>query len=299
MRTGVAFSLSCLLASVAFAQQSPPSVYAPPEIPTEESGTNLGAVHFDLSVSYATDYVYRGVEVFEVPSSEDTLNLQLATKLQFDLGKLPHPYVEVFVNVAENDPVSDFQVIRPTVGFDWRIKPIVISAGHTSYIYLDRDDYDTSEAFLKIGLDENVLFGGKPLPAPYVLAAYDYDLYDGVYLEAGVKYRVPFDDWGLSLTFHGDVGFVNGYNSTVPGPGGTTLPGFFSNQFTPTDESITGLQHWQVGVIGEYSLNKLFNVSNRYGEWSLTGYLFYTDTLDDEIAAENQVWGGAGIQFRY
>lgn len=298
MRTGLAFSISCLLASLGFAQQSPPSVYAPPEIPTEESGTNLGAVHFDLSVAYATDYVYRGVEVFEVPSSEDTLNLQLSTKLQFDLGKLPHPYVEVFVNVAENDPVSDFQEIRPTVGFDWTIKPIVISGGHISCIYPDRDHFETGEVFLKVGLDENVLFGGKPVPAPYVLAAYDYDLYDGVYLEAGAKYRVPFDEIGLNLTFTGDVGYVSGYNASISGPGGTILPGFFTTPLT-SDASITGLQHWQVGLIGEYSLNKLFNVSNRYGDWSLTGYLFYTDTFDDEIGATNQVWGGAGISFSY
>ncbi|GIW75539.1 MAG: hypothetical protein KatS3mg104_0602 [Phycisphaerae bacterium] len=56
------------------------------------------------------------MELFEAPGSEDQLNLQFDGKISFDLGKLPHPFVQVFVNVAENDPVSNFQEIRPTVG---------------------------------------------------------------------------------------------------------------------------------------------------------------------------------------
>jgi hypothetical protein len=284
--------------STAMAQNAPETVYAPPALPSEDEGVNQGAVHVDFNVSYFTDYVYRGVEVFEVPGGEDRLNLQLGTKLSFDLGKLPHPYVGVFVNVAENDPVSNFQEIRPSVGFDWTIKPIVISGGYVAYLYPDRTDLETSEVFLQVALDERSLFRGRPVPTPYVMAAYDFDLYDGIYVEGGLKYRLPLEDIGLTLTFLGNVAYVNGYNSAVPTTGGGSMGGFFTNEQT-RQETITGFQHWEVGVIGAYSLNKLFNVSNRFGEWSVAGYLYYTESIEDDIRATDQVWGGAGITFHY
>ncbi len=289
--------VSTLFTSLTLAQPAPESVYAPPEVPSGEDGTNLGAVHMELSLSYFTDYVYRGVEVFEVDGPEDKLNLQLDGKVSFDLGKLPHPFVSVFVNVAEDDPISDFQEIRPTVGFDWTIKPIVISAGYVGYIYPDRDDLSTSEVFLKVALDENVLFGGQTVPAPYAMAAYDFDLYDGLYLEAGIEYKLKFEEIGLTLNFMGNVAYVSGWKSQIQTDDGV-LPGFFTTALT-SESTIDGLQHWQVGVVGEYSLNQLFNVSSRYGDWSIRGYLFYTDSVDEEINATSQIWGGAGITFRY
>lgn len=288
---------SVICSSLALAQQTPPSVYAPPELPTDADGTNMGAVNLEVNVRYLTDYVYRGVEVFESPKSEDQLILQLDGKLAFDLGKLPHPFIGVFVNAAQDDPVSDFQEIRPTIGFDWTIKPIVISAGYNAYIYPDRNDFDTNEVFIKLALDKNVLFGGKTVPAPYVLAAYDFDLYDGVYLEGGIEYALPFEEIGLSLNFIGSIAYVSGWESFPKGENGT-FPGFFTNPFT-TEPTIDGLQHWQVGVVGEYSLNHLLDISERYGQWSLSGYLFYTDTVDDNINATNQLWGGGGLTFRY
>jgi hypothetical protein len=297
MRTAAFLIASSVLTSLALAQLAPPSVYAPPEIPTEADGTNLGAVHMEFSVSYFTDYIYRGVEVFETPGAEDQLNLQFDGRVSFDLGKLPHPYVNVFVNVADDDPVSDFQEIRPTVGFDWTVKPIVISAGYTAYIYPDRDDQATSEAFLKLSLDENVLFGGQSVPLPYVMGAYDFDLYDGIYLEAGLEYKLEFEELGLALNFIGSVAYVSNWDAFPEGDAGP-FAGFFTSPLT-TEDTVSGLQHWQVGVVGDYSLNTLFNIPDRYGEWLLRGYLYYTSDFDSEINATDQIWGGAGITFRY
>ncbi|MCS7034440.1 MAG: hypothetical protein NZ561_10685, partial [Phycisphaerae bacterium] len=61
----------------------------------------------------------------------------------------------------------------------------------------------------------------------------------------------------------------------------------------------SGFQHYQVGLICEYSLNRLFNFSTRYGDWSILGYVYYTGGIDDELRASEQLWGGAGIGFRY
>jgi hypothetical protein len=287
-----------LFARVAAAQDVPATVYAPPALPSETDGINEGGVHLDFAITYMTDYVFRGVEIFEVGGSEDSLNLQIDAKLSFDLGKLPHPFVNVFVNIAEDDPISDFPEIRPVVGFDWLIKPILISFGHTNYLYPDRDAQETSEVFVQLGLDENSLFRGRPVPTPYVMAAYDYDLYEGLYIEAGVKYRIPFEDTGLRLTAIGKVAYVNGYDSTITGENGQLLPGLFANEDTEDDE-VNGFQRFEVGLIGEYSLNQLFEVSTRYGEWSIAGYIFYTDSIENDIRVDTQLWGGAGVTFHY
>lgn len=267
-------------------QPAPETVYAPPQAPQPRSGVNEGAVHFEGEALYMTDYVFRGIERFEVPGGEDRLNLQLHSKVSIDLDKLPHPFLDLFVNVAENDPISSFQEIRPTIGFDWPIRPLVLSAGHTSYLFPDRDELETNEVFGKISLDDSFLWGTpRPVLSPYIMAAYDYDVYDGLYVEAGVSHRVEFEDTGLSLTFQAAVAYVHGIALFDADP----LDG----------DKAKGFQHYRVGVVGEYSLNELLNLSRRYGEWSITGHLFYNDGIDDDLLADRQLYGGAGVRFRY
>jgi hypothetical protein len=262
----------------------PESVYAPEPPARLPDGINEGGVNFELTIGYFTDYIYRGIEPFEQPSSEDSANLQIDAKLAWDLGKLPHPFIAVFSNIAESDPISTFQEIRPTVGFEWNLRPFIVSSGFTSYIYPDRDDQDTSEIWLGIELDDSYfLRTERPVLSPYVFAAYDIDLYDGWYIEAGVQHSFPIENLGLTLTGQACVGYV--YNNSL-----------YST--TPGGED-TGFQHYQLGLIGEYSLNHVLNFSQRYGQWSILGYLYYTGKIDDDLRADNQLWGGAGVGFKY
>lgn len=260
-----------------------PSVYAPPAPPSPEEGVNLGGVNIELRVNYLTDYIYRGIEILEVPASEDKANLQFEGKLNWNLGKLPSPFIGIFTNVAELDPVSEFQEIRPFFGFDLDLRPFTLTFGNNTYLYPDRDDMNTAEVWGRITLDDSWLFSTrKPLLSPYVMAAYDYDNYDGWYLEAGVSHEIELEEIGVTLEFYGHVAYVHEFS-------------LFS--LTPGEDS--GFQHYQVGVIGKYSLNKLLNTSERYGSWHLIGYLNYTDGIDEDLRAEEQLWGGAAIGFRY
>jgi hypothetical protein len=263
----------------------PESVYAPLMPPRDDEGVNMGGVHFDLTVSYFTDYVYRGIELFEPIGGEDRASLQIAAKLAFDLGKLPHPFIGVFVNYSDSDPISSFQEIRPFFGATWTIRPLILSAGHNTYLYPDRDDFQTSELWGEIEIDDSFFFRTEnPIFSPYFYGAYDYDLYNGWYLEAGVKHEFVIEDTGLTLTANAHVAYVRGIN-------------FFAT--SPTQEDINGFQHYQLGLIASYSLNHLLNFPKRYGEWSFEGYVNYTDGLEDDLHSETQLWGGAGIRFSY
>ncbi|MBC8106055.1 MAG: hypothetical protein H7Z14_05655 [Anaerolineae bacterium] len=265
-------------------QQRPESIYAPPAPPREDQGVNEGAVHMDFTVRYMTDYVYRGIDRSEIGGREDAPNLQFDGKVDFDLGKFPHPYVNLFVNVYDSDPISRFQEVRPVLGFDWPIRPLTFSGGNITYIFPDRDEINTSEAFVKIALDDAFVWSTeRPIFQPYALVAYDYDLYNGWYFEIGMKHDFIFEDTGFKLTFVADVGYSMD-NEQFRAVGST---------------SDTGFQHYDVGLIGQYSLNTLFNFPRRYGEFSLEAYLYYTDGIDNDLSADTQIWGGVGMNFKY
>jgi len=262
----------------------PPSIYSPPAPPREDEGVNEGGVNIALQVRYLTDYVYRGVDHSEVGGNEDAPNLQFDGKITFDLGKLPHPFVGVFANVYNSDPDSRFQEIRPFFGLDWNVRPFRFVIGNNTYIYPERDESNTGEAFAQVTFDDSFLFSTEqPLLSPYLYAAYDYDVNDGVYIEAGVKHDFAIEDTGITVTAIADVAYVSG----------------IYKQFIFTSEKDNGFSHFDLGLIGTYSLNTLFNVPRRFGEWSIQGYLYYTDQLDEELLAETQVWGGFGIDFKY
>ena len=139
---------------------NPESIYAPPAPPREIDKTNEGGVRVGLKFDYLTDYVFRGIDRSEVggidPTEtgsggrEDAPNLQFEGSAKFDLGRLPHPVIGLFANVYNDDPVSRFQEVRPFVGFDWHIKPLTVSAGNITYIFPEREDFNTSEVYARL-----------------------------------------------------------------------------------------------------------------------------------------------------
>jgi len=296
-------------------QPEPESVYAPPAPPREDQGINEGAVHFDLTFRYMSDYMYRGLDrsngdglILDPdkgtpldPSAqsrddfghENAPNIQVDTKLSFDTGKFPHPYLGAFVNVYDSDPISRFQEVRPYIGLEWTLKPFVFEGGNQTYIYPERDDLNTSEIYGKITFDDSFLFKtDHPILSPYFFGAYDYDLYNGWYFEFGVKHDFLIEDWGLTLTPCADIAYVlnHGEFRRVIDQDGIA---------TYASRNDTGFQHYDVGLTASYSINKLLNFSTRYGSFNLEGYVFYTDGIDEDLAVETQVWGGVGIAFKY
>lgn len=266
-------------------------VYTLLQAPTAAEGTNLGGVHLDLNVSYLNHYVYRGVDhsigaqssILKTKAS--TLNLQADAKLEFDFGKLPHPFVGLFSDVYDADPVSRYQEIRPYYGLGWTIKPFILEGGGITYLYPDRENLNTAETYGKITLDDTFIFNtDKPILSPYVEAAYDYDKNNGWYFETGITHDLDLEDLGLKLTFQADMAYILGFQEQF----------VFINSMHDT-----GFQHFDVGMKAAYSLNRLLNFSNRFGELDVLGYLFYTGRLDSDLTANNVLWGGAGIGFKY
>jgi hypothetical protein len=262
------------------------SVYAPPTAPREDQGVNLGGVNLDLKFTYLSAYVYRGVDHSNfVNNKKERPNLQFEGTVFFNTGKLPHPFIGIFTNVNNGDPVSRFQEIRPYGGVEWTLRPFTIDAGVNSYIYPEREKFNTAEAWAKITFDDSILFRSeRPLFSPYIYGAYDYVLNNGTYLEAGIKHDFVIEDTGITVTVLGDIAYVNNIKQV----------------FIFTNKGANGLQHYDVGLIATYSLNRLFHFSKRYGDVSLNGYINYTDGISrDVLHADTKIWGGVGLQFKY
>ncbi|MDB5324071.1 MAG: hypothetical protein JWN40_5702 [Phycisphaerales bacterium] len=260
------------------------SVYAPPAPPREDEGLNAGGVNFDLQFRYATDNVYRGVSRSEGIARRHSPNLQFDGRADFNLGKLPHPFVGAFVNIHSSDPISRFQEVRPYVGLSWNVRPFVLEGGNITYIFPERDELNTGEVYAKVTFDDSWLFRtDTPILSPYGYAAYDYDKYDGWYFEAGLKHDFVFENTGLTITALANLAFVASNSFYATKPGGKE----------------TGLQHYEVGVVGNYSLNHLFHFSPRYGTFTLQGFVYYDDRTSSNLRADIQIWGGGGIGFHY
>ncbi len=275
-------------------QSDDESVYEMPAVPREDEGVNAGGVNFDLRVSYLTDYLYRGIKrstpngidpAGTGKSSGNGPNLQFDGSFEFDLGKLPHPLVGLFSNIFNDDPLTRFQEVRPYLGLKLPLRPLTIAAGYNTYIFPDREDFNTSEVFAKVTLDDTGLFGSdRPILSPYGYIAYDLDRYDGFYCEAGITHAFAIEDTGITLTAVADIAYVADNKQ------------FVSLKRASSD---SGFQHYDVGFIGSYSFNTLLSIPRRYGNWQLEGYLFYTDGISDRLRADTQLWGGVGFKFRY
>lgn len=248
-----------------------------------DEAINRGGVHFHLNGSYLSNYIYRGIDQSTLGHSPENA-LQFNGEMNFDLGKLPHPFIGLFVNVFNQDPISRFEEVRPYGGVEWTIRPLIISGGINSYLYPNRKPLDTQEVWAKLQLDDSLpLRIKRPILSPYIYAAYDVAKYQGFYFEVGVHHDFVFEDIGVTLTPTADIAYV------LRDPQ-------FSLAGRRTD---TGFQHYNVGLIGSYSLNTLFNAPARYGQWSLEGYLYYSDGLANHLRADTRIWGGVGISFYY
>jgi hypothetical protein len=260
------------------------SVYAPPAAPREDEGVNAGGVTFDLGFRYATDNVYRAVSRSGPDEHAHSPTLQVDGRMSLNLGKFPHPFLGTFINIHSSDPISRFQEIRPYFGLEWNLRPFILEGGNITYIFPERDELNTGEVYAKVTFDDSWLFRtDAPLFAPYVMAAYDYDKYNGYYLEAGIRHDFVFEEIGLTVTALANIAYVMDQPYFATTPGGRD----------------SGLQHYELGLIGSYSLNQLFHFSQRYGTLTLTGFLYYDDRTSSTIKADIQLWGGGGIGFRY
>lgn len=289
----VALAVICSSAEMACAQirnpyqlldDEPENVYAEPTAPIPNQMTNQGGAHFSFDVDYFSTYMYRGVDQ-STPPKKNEKALQFNGRLDFDLGKLPHPFLGVFSNIFNDDPVSRFEEVRPYAGVQWTIRPITLGGGFNGYIFPNREGVDTQEIWAQITVDDSRLFHtDRPFLKPYVYAAYDLDKYKGFYVEAGIKHDFVIGDTGLIASAVGDFAYVAHDRYFIGGGPNSTA---------------TGVQHYDGGMILTYDANSTLHIPPRFGNLQFNAQLFYTGPVSSGLRADSRLWGGVGLNFRY
>jgi hypothetical protein len=282
--------------NLSLAPEQTESIYAPPEASLEEQGRNEGPVKFDLNVSYFSDYVFRGIDRSESGGSEDSGNILFDGTMRFDLGRYPTLFMGVFSNIYDSDPISRFQEIRPYFGLELTARPIKLAVGNTFYIYPDRDQFNTAEVWAMIKVDDSYFFhSDDPIFSPYVLAAWDYDTYNGLYIEFGIRHDFEIADTSLVISPIARIAYVSGDKMFRQPTGPTPDPAFDFGTTGPD----SGFQHYDLGLELTYTLNSIAHIPSRYGKLDLKGYFFYTDGIDDSLRADTELYGGVGIAYSY
>ena len=272
------------------------SIYAPPEAMSEEMAVNAGGVNFKLNAIYFSDYVFRGIDRSETSGTEDSGNVQIDGQMRFELGRFPDLFLGVFTNINDADPISRFQEIRPYYGMELTVRPIIFTVGNTFYIFPDRDQFNTAEVFAQLKLDDSYFFRtDDPVLSPYVMAAWDYDKHDGFYIEAGVRHDFVLEDLPLVISPIARAAYV--VNHKAFREGGLT-------GIDPSFEAGTvGRRHRAATLRDRHGslvrLNELLSIPARYGELDSSGYLFYTDQLENDLRADTELYGGVGMGFSY
>lgn len=276
-----------VLASVLGDQQDPfassPAIETPSQWTNEPA--NNGGANLSIDFAYANKYFYRGVNHDAVASHGNSLNLLFDGRLEFNLGQYPHPFVELFTNIYDADPLSRFQEIRPIAGADWDVKPFDFQLSEVSYIYPERENYNYPEIDIKITLDDYLLLNtDKPVLSPYILGAFEYQKNEGWYVEFGFRHDFVFEDLGLTVSPQLAVAWISGLRQQFV---------FINNVRN------TGWQHLEVGGTLSYSLNHLLDVSKKFGEFDVKAFGYYDEHLNSRITASNGFWGGIGLGFKY
>lgn len=265
--------------------QEPENVYAKSSTPKPDDLTNQGGVHFNFQTLYLSTYMYRGIDQSTAPQKNEH-SLEFDGRLDFDLGKLPHPFIGVFSNIFNDDPVSRFEEIRPYAGLEWTARPITLSTGFNSYLFPNRQTLDTQEVWAKLVVDDSRFFhSDQPFLAPYVYGAYDIDLYHGFYVEMGIKHDFVIGDTGLIVSAVGDFAYV-AHNPYFRGLG--------------RNPAASGLQHYDGGAVLTYELGPALHIPRQFGDWRLKAMLFYSGPVNEQqLRADSRIWGGVGFEFRY
>ena len=266
-----------LLLTLAAAAQDRPRVYAPPMLERDDAPAadvrELLPLHGNVTIGVATDDVFRGVEL---NPSADGAHAQLSARLTLgDDGLGPRPFAGVVADAA-GDGGFALQSLRPAAGVEVVGEWGTVALGHRSLLFPD-GGLDTNEVFVESAVSEYY-----SLFQPFGLVAYDYDRYDGLYAEAGLRVALakPTDNLGLNIEVV--TGYAQDYG-LLAGPDGDD----------------TGFAHYRLGVSARYGLNELLNLPRDRGEWSVLGEIGYVDGLDGRLRADTQVFGGVSLSVRF
>lgn len=259
---------------------------------------------FSVDYTLVTDYIFRGINFSEYPGEgREKLNHQLGVGTEYDAGSLgafgASVWFEWYAGQQRLTPESgsNLQEVDYSVYWSYGLEPLdaTLELGYIAYHFprLSGDDECTHEFYVSMGFDDSAWFGtDAPVLNPTVTFYHDVDDFQGSWLEIGVSHD-----------------FALGENESL-----AATP--VLKDLTVTPSLTLGIDHrWMAPAVGEgqkstrlgnllygldvgYDLSSALDVPEAWGEFSLGGFLYYSQALRSELI-NDELFGGMTVSWAW
>ncbi len=304
-RIGVGLFVGLCFAQMVFAEEPTVNVTEEPDralVPEKDAGGKPLPITFSVNYTLVSDYIFRGINLSEYEGEgREGLNHQLEASVSVDLDKFgTFTYTAWFEWYAkQDDPAFDddahghLQEMDNVVSWSYDLSkicdklPVTFETGWAHYALNQEkgDAYGTNEWFMALSLDDSSLFGTEnPVLNPYVAWYVDTDDVDGCWIETGISH-----DFAMS-----DLGFA----STPVLKDITATPSFVLGIDKGQFAEVCHLHNLQYGLDISADINSMFGFTTDYGQFTVTGFLRYSEAINRE-AADDEFWGGVTFGYEW
>ncbi|MGC9454382.1 MAG: hypothetical protein ACP5HU_05910 [Phycisphaerae bacterium] len=280
---------------------------APADQPTPSGAdewTKPVPLSFSVDYTLVSDYIFRGINFSEYPGEgREDLNHQLGVGLEYDTGDLgafgASVWFEWFAGqeaLTAGDS-SNLQEVDYSVYWSYELERIAatLELGYIAYQFprLSGDAECTHEFYASLGFDDSSWFGTEaPVLNPTVTFYQDVDDFRGSWLEIGVSHDFALGD----------------YEATAGAP--------LLKDLTVTPSLTLGIDHrWMAPAVGNgqkstrlgnllygmdvvYDLSSALDIPDAWGEFSVGGFLYYSQALRSELI-DDELFGGMTVSWAW
>jgi len=265
-----------------------------------EGSANPYPVTLAVEYTMVSDYIWRGANFSEYAGEgREKLNHQVDIALSADLKDLGLPdfgsitfdaWFEIYEGQRTMAPGSETstQEVDYTISWAYDIPktPVSIELGWIAYTFPNTggDGYSTYEVYASVGVNDGALFGLEDgVLNPTVTYNYDYDLVEAGVLTITVKHEFALDDLlGLPTLKH---------MTLKPSASALIDNRYWDKALGGTGHTSTRLAVMDYGLALGADLNGLLDIPERYGAFSLTTFVNYSDALRDDLL-NDEFYGG-------
>lgn len=261
-------------------------------------GTSGKSIPLTFSIDYTlvSDYVWRGQNLSDYSGEGgDRPNHQTTVGISYDAGNWGEfsgsVWFEWFPGQRAMDPDSNghLQEVDYTLSWSYNVEPLatIVELGWIGYQFPQASDDGrfTHEWYVSLAFDDSKLFGTKePILNPYVAYYRDMDDLHGGWLEFGISHDFVLANYNCSRTpILKDI---------------TVTPSFVMGVDQGQVSSSTRMANLQYGLDVAYDLSAALGMDEKYGSFTLTGFLRFSDAVYNE-ALDDQFWGGVSIGYQW
>lgn len=303
VRMGAGAFILALAASAALAVEGygPPAESAPP--PAEPEWAKPVPLTFSLDYTLVSDYIFRGANFSEYAGEgREKPNHQATFGVSYDAGDYGTfgfaAWFEWFAGqqaLTPGDGSKNLQEVDYTVSWSYDLSklnasvPLTVDIGWIAYTFprAAGDAHYTNEWYVSLALDDSALFGTEePVLNPYFAYYMDVDDVQGSWMELGVSHDFALADCCGDLPCLKDM-------TVTP----SAVLGIDHRYYADS----TRLANVVFGLAVSYDLSGALDLPPQYGALTLSGFVNYSQTINDTIrqVLNDEFWGGMSVSYEW